>query len=252
MKHAILETKKLCKSFSNGGLQQHILKNIDLTIYKEDFTVLMGASGAGKSTLLYALSGMDQPTLGKVLFEQEEISAYAQDDLALFRRTHCGFVFQQMYLLDSMSLFDNVLAAGLLIQKDKKQVQMKAKQLFERVGIKEAMTKKFPSQLSGGEIQRSALVRALINQPDVLFADEPTGALNSQAGHDVLELMSDFHRQGQSIVMVTHDLKSALRGNRILYIKDGSICGECELGEYTQDDAQRHHKLRLFLEEMGW
>lgn len=234
MKNVIIQTEKLSKSFSNKGSIQHVLRNIDLELYQGDFTIIMGASGAGKSTLLYALSGMDTPTLGSIDFQGSRISEYSTDELAVFRRRHCGFVFQQIYLMDSMSVMDNVLMAGMLISKDKKALIKKANELFEAVGIDEATRTKFPTQISGGEAQRVGIVRALINHPQVLFADEPTGALNSKTGLDVLNTLSEFHRQGQSIVMVTHDIQSALRGNRILYLKDGVILGECKLGSYEE------------------
>lgn len=248
----LLKTEKLCKTFSNGGRQQHVLKNIDLQLYKGDFTVIMGASGAGKSTLLYALSGMDTPGLGTVTFGDKVISDMSQDALAIFRRNHCGFVFQQIYLIDGMSVMDNVLSAGLLVSKDKKALTAKAKELFSAVDISEETQKKFPAQLSGGEAQRVGIVRALINSPEILFADEPTGALNSKTGLDVLDTLTKFNEQGQSVVMVTHDMRSARRGNRILYLKDGSITGECDLGRYIHGDAARHEKLSAFLNEMGW
>lgn len=252
MKKVLMKTDRLSKSFSSGGTMQHVLKNIDLELYQGDFTVIMGASGAGKSTLLYALSGMDTPTLGTLMFADQEISAMNQDELAVFRRFHCGFVFQQIYLIDSMSVLDNIMVAGLLTTKNKKAVSAKAKELLGAVGISPTMQKKFPTQLSGGEAQRVGIVRALINDPDVLFADEPTGALNSQTSLDVLNLLTQFHEQGQSVVMVTHDLRSALRGNRILYLKDGMILGECDLGRYTAEDHDRHEKLSAFLTQMGW
>lgn len=252
MKEVILSTQSLSKTFSNGGVQQHILKNIDLELYRGDFTVIMGASGAGKSTLLYALSGMDTPTLGEIKFGDEVISSYSQDKLAVFRREHCGFVFQQIYLIDGMSVSDNVLAAGLLVNKDKKALAQKAKELFAAVDISEDTQKKFPTQISGGEAQRVGIVRALINSPEILFADEPTGALNSQTGLDVLNTLTEFNERGQSVVMVTHDIRSARRGNRILYLKDGVILGECDLGKYTHGDTARHEKLSAFLKEMGW
>lgn len=252
MKEILLKTEKLSKSFSNGGAMQHVLKNIDLQLYKGDFTVIMGASGAGKSTLLYAMSGMDTPTLGTITFGNKIISELSQDGLAVFRRDHCGFVFQQIYLIDGMSVMDNVLSAGLLVNKNKKTVVTKAKELFAAVDISEDTQMKFPTQLSGGEAQRVGIIRALINEPEILFADEPTGALNSKTGLDVLDTLTRFNEQGQSVVMVTHDMRSARRGNRILYLKDGVILGECDLGKYIHGDEERHEKLSSFLKDMGW
>ena len=248
----IITTNKLCKTFSTGGLQQHVLRNLDLEIRTGDFTVVMGPSGSGKSTLLYALSGMDTPTLGDIYFSEEKISHYNSDKLAVFRRQNSGFVFQQIYLCDNMSLMDNVLISGLLLNRNRRQVAAKAAELFGRVGLSEQDWRKFPAQLSGGEAQRGAIVRAIINDPVVLFADEPTGALNSSAGEAVLDLLAQIHENGQSVVMVTHDLQSALRGNRVLYLKDGVICGECVLSEYRGEDDGRREKLRAFLMEMGW
>ncbi len=252
MKEILLKTEGLSKSFSSGGALQHVLKNVDLELYKGDFTVIMGASGAGKSTLLYALSGMDTPSLGKITFSEKVISDFSSDGLAVFRREHCGFVFQQIYLIDSMSVFDNVMAAGLLLNRDKAALVKRAKELFAAVDISEETQQKFPTQISGGEAQRAGIVRALINTPEIPFAEEPTGALNSQTGMDVLNTLTEFNERGQSVVMVTHDMRSARRGNRILYLKDGSILGECDLGKYRPDDSERHKKLSTFLSEMGW
>ena len=248
----IIETKKLCKTFSNGGIQQHVLKNIDLEIYEGDFTIIMGASGAGKSTLLYSLSGMDKPTLGTVTFDGTDITGMNTDELAIFRRSNCGFVFQQVYLVDSMSVLDNIMAAGLLVYKDKRVLAKKAGELLKAVNIDETLWGKFPTQISGGEAQRVGIVRALINDPKLVFADEPTGALNSQTGKAVLDTLTKFNEKGQSIVMVTHDINSARRGNRILYVKDGEIAGECLLGKYVTGDKERHQKLSDFLAKMGW
>lgn len=252
MENVLLSAKKLCKTFSSGGVQQHVLKNLDLEIYKGDFTVIMGASGSGKSTLMYALSGMDKATLGEIEFLDEKISAYSSDRLSVFRRKNCGFVFQQVYLLENMSVMDNVLSAGYLLNANKKEIVARANYLFSQMGISEELRRKFPSQLSGGEAQRCGIARALINSPAVLFADEPTGALNSAGGKAVLDLLSSINDNGQSIVMVTHDLKSARRGNRVIYLRDGAICGECKLGRYISGDRERHDKLNAFLLEMGW
>ena len=195
---------------------------------------------------------MDTPTLGEVRFHDQNITSYSNDQLAIFRRKHCGFVFQQMYLNDTMSVLDNILICGLLVQKNKKDVIRYAKELLSKVGLNEECYHKFPTQLSGGEAQRVAIVRALINHPEVVFADEPTGALNSTNAVYVLDVMTKLNEEGQSIVMVTHDMKTARRANRILYLKDGVIVDELLLGAYVKDDPKRHQDLRDFLLRMGW
>ena len=250
---SVLHTEKLCKSFSNGGIQQHIIRNLDLDIREGDFTVIMGASGSGKSTLLYALSGMDKPTLGKVYFGDTDISGYSNDQLAVFRRKHCGFVFQSIYLLENMNIFDNIMTGALAGRKNSPELVERVKTLLNKVGILELNWKKFPNQLSGGECQRVGIVRAVINEPDVLFADEPTGSLNSASSQDVLDIFTELHSKGQSIVMVTHDLRTALRGNRVIFLKDGTVEGEHQMPPYGTDDPQmRREKLQKFLDEMGW
>ena len=232
---------------------RHLKKSyLDVDIRQGDFTVIMGSSGAGKSTLLYALSGMDKPTSGRIIFCGEDITDYNADKLAVFRRKHCGFVFQQIYLLDGMSLMDNALTAGLLVGGKKKETVRRASALFEKVHLPEVTWRKFPSRISGGEAQRAGIVRAVINRPEVLFADEPTGALNSGNSDAVLEVFTELNRDGQSIIMVTHDKKSALRGNRIIYLRDGRIYGECDLGAFTPGDVARSEKLNDFLTEMNW
>ena len=274
-KRKILTAKDLSKTFSNGTVQQHVLKNLNLSIYKGDFTVIMGNSGSGKSTLLYALSGMDRPSMGTITYftdkengdkkeiEETEISTYNNDRLAMFRRDHVGFVFQQNYLNDSMSALDNVMVCGLLKATDRKALAQKAKRLLHNVEIEEQDYRKFPTQLSGGQQQRIAVVRGVINSPEVLFADEPTGALNSQNTENVLNIMSDLNDEGQSIVMVTHTIKAAERGNRIIYLADGVISDEIDLGPYVGDykdesnphlaeAKERHGRLKAFLQDMGW
>ena len=274
-KRKILTAKDLSKTFSNGSVQQHVLKNLNLSIYKGDFTVIMGNSGSGKSTLLYALSGMDRPSMGTITYftdktngdkneiEETEISTFSNDRLAMFRRDHVGFVFQQNYLNDSMSALDNVMVCGLLKATDRKALAEKAKRLLHNVEIEEQDYKKFPTQLSGGQQQRIAVVRGVINSPEVLFADEPTGALNSQNTENVLNIMSDLNNEGQSIVMVTHTIKAAERGNRIIYLADGVISDEIDLGPFVGDykdesnphlaeAKERHGRLKAFLQYMGW
>ena len=229
-----------------------LYKDVNIKFTAGNIYGVIGANGAGKSTLLYALSGMDKPTLGSVSFDGTEITKMNTDELAVFRRSNCGFVFQQVYLVDSMSVLDNIMAAGLLIYKDKKVLAKKAGELLKAVNIDETLWGKFPTQISGGEAQRVGIARSLINDPKLVFADEPTGALNSQTGKAVLDTLTKFNEKGQSIVMVTHDINSARRGNRILYVKDGEIAGECLLGKYVTGDKERHQKLSDFLAKMGW
>ena len=253
MKNIILKAEMLSKTYSTGGIQQNVLKNLNIDIYEKDFTIIMGSSGSGKSTLLYALSGMDKITLGKIYYGNEEISEYNNNQLAELRRDNCGFVFQQIHLNDTMSILDNILISGLLVNKDKKAVIKRAKELLELVGIGEDKYNKFPSQLSGGEEQRVGIVRALINKPRIIFADEPTGALNSNSAKEVLDILCESNKNGQSIVMVTHDIKTALRADRILYLKDGVILSELSLGKYNEKNYnERIKNLQSFLDEMGW
>ncbi|MBQ9332763.1 MAG: ABC transporter ATP-binding protein [Lachnospiraceae bacterium] len=276
-KREILSARDLSKTFSNGSVQQHVLKNLNISIYKGDFTVIMGNSGSGKSTLLYALSGMDRPTLGTITYftpktgrdgevsgiEETEISKFNNDKLAMFRRDHVGFVFQQNYLNDSMSALDNIMVCGLLKSHNRRELAAKAKELLKRVEIGEDDWGKFPTQMSGGQQQRVAVVRGVINSPEVLFADEPTGALNSQNTENVLDILTDLNNEGQSIVMVTHTIMAAERGNRIIYLADGVISDEVELGPYMgsykdetnphlNEAKERHARLKNFLQDMGW
>lgn len=253
MAFSILRTEKLCKSFSNGGIQQHVIKNLDLEIREGDFTVIMGSSGSGKSTLLYALSGMDKPNMGKINFGGTEIQDYTNDELATFRRGNCGFVFQSIYLIENQTVMDNVLTGALIVQKNSPELVKKAKELLKLTGLNEGDFNKYPSQLSGGEAQRVGIVRAIINEPNILFADEPTGQLNSASSKYVLDIFTNIHKKGQSIVMVTHDLKTALRGTRVLYLRDGGIVGDYTMPNYGEDDLkERRNGLTRFLEDMGW
>lgn len=248
----LIRIEHLCREFETDSGTQKILDDITLNIYKGDFTVIMGSSGSGKSTFLYTISGMDKPTGGHIWFGDSDLSTLSSDKLAMFRRKHCGFVFQQICLVDSMSVIENVMAAGLLNKVNKKELVKKANELLQSVGVEKHTLKKYPSQISGGRAQRVGIVRALINSPEILFADEPTGSLNSKSGNDVLNLFTEFNRSGQSIIMVTHDVKSAIRGNRVLYLRDGKLLNECNLGKYDGNTEERINKLNGFLGEMGW
>lgn len=252
MKKEIIKTTDLVKSFQIEGGTQTILNNINLSIYEGDFTVIMGSSGSGKSTLLYNLSGMDIPTSGHIYYGNEDITKLNSDKMAMFRRKHCGFIFQQVCLIDSLTVMDNVLTSGLLNKTNKKELIEKAKNLLKEVEVEEHTWTKYPPQISGGKAQRVGIVRGIINSPDILFADEPTGALNSKTSEEVLDIFTKFNNEGQSIIMVTHDLKSALRGNRILYLRDGKLLDECNLTNYSKNDEERKKKLVDFLGKMGW
>jgi len=252
MSENLMEIKDLRRSFKLESGDQEILKGISLNLKRGDFTVIMGASGSGKSTLLYSISGMDKPTSGQIMFDQTDITKLSTDEMALFRRKHCGFVFQQICLVDSLSVMDNIMVSGLLVENNRKKIYEKAANLLKNVEIEEHTFNKFPSQISGGKAQRVGIVRALINDPEILFADEPTGALNSQTGLEVLDIFSKINQSGQSIIMVTHDVRSALRGNRVLYLKDGLILDECNLPKYEGEDVERRRLLNDFLARMGW
>lgn len=253
MSETIIKTKNLCKSYGSEGQQIHVLRNISLEIWEGQFTVIMGASGSGKSTLLYMLSGMDTVTSGSVNVCGEEIQDQKEKEVARFRQETAGFIFQQMNLLSHMTCFENICTAGYLIKgKKRREVHAEARELLKLVGIEE-LSQRLPTQLSGGQQQRCAIARSLINQPRILFADEPTGALNSSAGKEVLDLLYVMSRSGQNILMVTHDLKAALRADRILYLKDGKIEGELKMPPFTEKEASvREKQLIGWLSGMGW
>ena len=253
MKNTILSAKGLCKSFAHNGGQLHILTHVDLELYKGDFTVIMGASGSGKSTLLYALSGMDRATAGHVIYNGRDIVTMKEKELAKLRHTDFGFIFQQMHLVSNLTLLENILVPGYLNKsKTAAEVKTYAGELLDRMGIIEAGSH-LPSQVSGGEQQRCAIARAVINTPALLFADEPTGALNRKNTTEVLNLLTELNRTGQSILMVTHDTRAALRATRLLYLVDGKIMGDLELAPYMPDEEKsRETQVNAWLSSMEW
>lgn len=253
MKKILLIAIDVSKSYANDGLQTHVLSNINLEIYENDFTVIMGSSGSGKSTLLYCLSGMDNITSGEVYFANRPIHKINNKELSQFRRTEIGYIFQQMQLVSSINIYENIIVPGYLSKKYSiEEVNSRAINLLENVGISDCK-KRLPSQVSGGQKQRAAIARALINSPKLIFADEPTGALNSKSGTDILNLLTELNRQGQSILMVTHDIKAAMRANRILYIEDGTISNELNLSPYNEEDKKsRETQILSYLASKGW
>ncbi len=253
MREKIITGKGICKSFANNGGQNHVLDMVDVDIYKGDFTVIMGSSGAGKSTLLYALSGMDQITSGKVFYQNQEISSYKEKQMAALRSMEFGFVFQQTHLVSNLTLKENVEVTGYLDKgRTTKETRERAWELLVKMNVEKAGDR-LPSQVSGGEAQRAAIARAMINQPGILFADEPTGALNKRNTEEVLGLLDEINHNGQSILMVTHDVRAAIHASRILYIEDGRIIGEMTLPPYAEGEAKnREIQVNSWLTSMEW
>lgn len=253
MKNIILEGKNICKVFSKSQRENIVLDNIDVDIYEKDFTIIMGSSGSGKSTLMYALSGMDAITSGNVNYKGTNICNLSEKKLANLRAKEFGFVFQQSHLVSNLTLLENVLVAGYVGTKGKgAEVRKQAEMLLKKMGIWEA-SMRLPSEISGGEAQRTAIARAIINTPNIVWCDEPTGALNKSSSEEVLNLLSKMNKEGQSILMVTHDLRAAIRGNRILYLEDGRIISEMNLSDYhVKDSKNRETKLNAWLSELQW
>ena len=253
MKKTILSAKGLCKSFAHNGVQNHILTNLDIEIYEGDFTIVMGASGSGKSTLLYALSGMDKATGGSVNYDGKDIVKLSEKKLAALRHSDFGFIFQQIHLVSNLNLFENIAVPGYLNKSvSADEVNKRTDELLEKMGISNIKTQ-LPSQCSGGEQQRCPIARAVINNPKLLFADEPTGALNRKNTTEVLNLLTDLNVGGQSILMVTHDSRAALRGNRIIYIADGAVIGRLDLAPYSpENEKSREAQVNAWLNSMEW
>lgn len=252
MNKVIMKTKDLCKTFVSGKEGFNAIKNVNIEIYEKEFTVIMGSSGSGKSTLLYLLSGMDGITSGDVIFDGVSIRDFKEKNMAKFRRNSIGFVFQAMNLVPDLTIFENIAIPGYLVERDKSKVNEKAEELLSLIEM-EDMKYRYPSEVSGGQKQRAAIARALINSPKVIFADEPTGALNSSQGQNILSILTDLNTQGQTIVMVTHDLKAAVRADRILFIRDGRIDGDLRLERFSEQKREEREKaIFSYLSEKGW
>lgn len=238
MKKTILTGRNILKCYE--GTDTPVLQHMDVDLYEGEFTVIMGASGAGKSTLLYALSGMHTIDDGEILFQEQDITKFSEKQMAVLRALSFGFVFQQTHLVSNLTLFENVVAAGYLNEhKTSEETKERAVQLLQRMQVEHAMHR-LPAKVSGGEAQRAAIARSIINEPTLLFADEPTGALNRKHSDDVLKILKDLHEQGQSILMVTHDMHAAAYGDRILYMEDGQIMDELHLSHMQLKEKEAH------------
>lgn len=244
----LLKTNNLSKSYGENLQKTYAIKSVNLEIDESDFTVIMGSSGSGKSTLLYLLSGLERPSDGKIWYKSEEVHDCGERKWSVLRRT-MGFIYQAINLIPDLSLYENVLIAGYLT-KEKKIVEQKATGIFEEIGLAD-IRKRLPSEVSGGEQQRCALARAIVNDPDILFADEPTGNLNSTSGNNVLQLIQRINEKGQTIVMVTHNIKAACFGKKIIYLKDGEIIDEYTFGK-NENQQKREKNVFSWLSELGW
>ncbi|MBD5459465.1 MAG: ABC transporter ATP-binding protein [Lachnospiraceae bacterium] len=247
-KNVILSGKEITKSYGNNV----VLQGISMELYAGDFTVIMGSSGSGKSTLLYVLSGMDRLTEGRIFYREREITKASEKELETLRAGEFGFVFQRAHLVSNLTLEENIRIAGLVCPfMSEQEVRERTAELIDRMGLSKA-AKRLPSQVSGGEAQRAAVARALMGSPAVLFADEPTGALNRANTVELLNLLTAAYDEGQTVLLVTHDREAALRGSRILYLEDGAITGELQLAPYQGRDEARENRLTHWLEGFRW
>ena len=259
MRETILSTRRLSKTYVADGVQTHVLGSVGLELYKGDFTSIMGPSGSGKSTLLYCLSGMDAPTSGEVVFEGEDIARFGEGRLSELRAQRFGFVFQAANLVSNLTLWENIAVPGYLKRgRSASETRRATDELIARMGLSEVASH-LPSQASGGQKQRCAVARAVVNEPAIVFADEPTGALNRANSLEVLDLLGELNRDGISVLMVTHDVRSAIRGNRVLYFEDGGIRGELELASwdpaFSEDEAyvrEREAMASAWLASLSW
>ena len=233
---SLLEVSHLKKVYSTrfGGNKVNALRDVNFTVEEGEYVAVMGESGSGKTTLLNILAALDKPTEGTVMLDGRELSAISDSKAAQFRRDHLGFVFQEFNLLDTFSLEDNIYLPLVLAGTPYSEMHRRLQPIAEKLGIAELL-KKYPYEVSGGQKQRAAVARALITNPRIILADEPTGALDSRATDDLLRLFGDINRSGQTIVMVTHSVKAASRAGRVLFIKDGEVYHQIYRGDSTDE-----------------
>lgn len=252
-----LEVKDLCKTYVVNKRPNNVLRNVNLTVEEGEMVAVMGPSGSGKSTLLYTVSGMDGITAGKVVFSGREIGSLSTAEMSEIRLKEMGFIFQQMYMLKNLTIYDNIILPAYQIKsgrgkEGRREVNGRAMELMRKLGIAEIGENDI-TEVSGGQLQRACICRSLINKPKMIFADEPTGALNQQSAKEVMRELNRVNREGTTIMLVTHDGKVAAKCDRVLYIEDGNIKGEIRLGKLEGEEVkERERRLTGWLWEMGF
>lgn len=251
----ILKTKDLRKTYVLNKKEHNVLNNVDLQIKEGEFLSVMGPSGSGKSTLLYNVSGMDKMTAGSVVFKGIELSTLSEKEMSTLRLHEMGFVFQQINLLKNLDIIDNIIIPAYMAKdRSRKAINHFAIELMEKTGISELANNDI-TQASGGQLQRVAICRSLINNPKIIFGDEPTGALNSKSANEIMDMFKVINESGTTIMLVTHDVKVASKTERVLFMIDGKIEGEYNLGKLKEEDKDsmlREEKLSKWLFEMNW
>ncbi len=252
----ILEVKDLCKTYIVNKRQNNVLKNVNFSISDGEMVAVMGPSGSGKSTLLYAVSGMDKITAGEVDFCGRNIAEMNGRELSSLRLDEMGFIFQQMYMLKNMTVLDNIILPACQsdkIKESRSETTKRGQDLMRKLGIIDIADNDI-NEVSGGQLQRACICRSMINKPKMIFADEPTGALNRSSSNEVMDELAKLNSDGTTIMLVTHDVKVAAKCTRILYIVDGNIKGEYNLDKYTDSQKLRERELAVngWLMEMGW
>ncbi len=252
----ILEVKDLCKTYIVNKHQNNVLKNVNFTVEEGDMVAIMGPSGSGKSTLLYSVSGMDGITSGEVKFCGTNIAKMGEKELADLRLDEMGFIFQQMYMLKNLTVLDNIILPAAQSKKNtetRKETVQRGQDLMRRLGIIDIADNDI-NEVSGGQLQRACICRSMINSPRMIFADEPTGALNRTSSDEVMDELAKLNGEGTTIMLVTHDVKVAAKCKRVMYIVDGNIKGEYNLGrcESNSQMRERERELNNWLLELGW
>lgn len=254
--NTILKVNELCKTYIVNKRQNNVLRNVSFSVNEGEMIAVMGPSGSGKSTLLYAVSGMEKATAGEVLFGDQSIDKMSEKELSKLRLDEMGFIFQQMYMLKNLSLLDNIILPACMSKKIKqrrKEVTERGLALMHKLGIAEVADNDI-NEVSGGQLQRACICRSMINNPKVIFADEPTGALNRNSSDEVMEELLKINSEGTTVMLVTHDIKVASRCSRVLYIVDGNISGEYNFDRDFSESKLREREKMLngWLMEMGW